>query len=178
MNYPKYYKIIDDQIVTSNCAYITIEDSGITIINPTEEQILQAGWEIYTGQDLDEDELLQKTKDEVIEDIEYYDQSSEVNEFTINGMSMWLDHDVRQQLKNSIEAYKSTGQTQVTKIFGGQEYTFTVDQWLQMLALLEVYAAEALNTTERHKLTVEALTNIDEVLNYDFTTGYPTKLQF
>lgn len=45
-----------------------------------------------------------------------------------------------------------------------------------MLNALEVYAAEALNTTESHKANVEALTTIQEVKNYDFTTNYPEKL--
>jgi hypothetical protein len=47
-----------------------------------------------------------------------------------------------------------------------------------MLVLLEVYAAEALNTTERHKIAINALETIEEIEAYDYTTGYPTKLAF
>jgi hypothetical protein len=38
---------------------------------------------------------------------------------------MWLDHNVRQQLKTSVEAYAASGAESVTKIFDGIEYTFT-----------------------------------------------------
>lgn len=184
MTYPKYYKVINDQIVTSNCEYITVEkhNNGITtlstIINPTEEQILANGWEPFTGQGLSDEELLQKVKDDKLREIDLYDKSSEVNIFTINNQPMWLDHNVRQQLKSSIESYQLTGYTSVTKIFNEQEYTFTVEQWLQMLALLEVYAAEALNVTENHKIAVKNLTNVQDVQEYDITAGYPSKLNF
>jgi hypothetical protein len=45
-----------------------------------------------------------------------------------------------------------------------------------MLNALEVYAAEALNVTESHKAAVNALTTIEEIEQYDITTGYPEKL--
>jgi hypothetical protein len=47
-----------------------------------------------------------------------------------------------------------------------------------MLVLLEIYASEALNTTERHKIAINALQTIEDVEAYDYTTGYPEKLQF
>jgi len=47
-----------------------------------------------------------------------------------------------------------------------------------LLIAAAVYAAEALNTTELHKATVQNLTSISEVENYDYTVGYPNKLQF
>ena len=30
----------------------------------------------------------------------------------------------------------------------------------------------------KHKKTVEELTNVEDVVNYDYTVGYPTKLNF
>jgi hypothetical protein len=47
-----------------------------------------------------------------------------------------------------------------------------------MLNALEVYAADALNTTERHKNNVNSLGTIQAVMDYDYTTGYPEKLAF
>jgi hypothetical protein len=70
------------------------------------------------------------------------------------------------------------GESEVTKIFNGVEYTFSPQQWLQMLAMLEVYAANALNTTERHKIAINNLSTVEEVEEYDYTVGYPTKCQF
>jgi len=47
-----------------------------------------------------------------------------------------------------------------------------------MLAAVEVYAADALNVTESHKAAINALTTIKDIEDYDFTTGYPEKLEF
>jgi len=66
----------------------------------------------------------------------------------------------------------------MTKVFNGQEFTYPVSTWLQMLNALEIYAAEALNSTERHKNNVMQLDNIQDVIDYDYTTNYPEKLTF
>lgn len=47
-----------------------------------------------------------------------------------------------------------------------------------MLVALEVYAGDALNVTESHKATVNALNDIESVDNFDITAGYPEKLSF
>lgn len=172
----KYYKIIDGKEVffTGNVLYT---NQG-TIINPTEEQMIEAGWQVYTEPEPTNAEKLQVAKNEKIMQIENYDASHNVEQFTINGTPMWLNHEVRQQIKTSVEAYIATGKETVTKIFDGVEYTFPCETWLQMLAALEVYAAEALNTTERHKINVNAMDNIQDVIDYDYTTGYPLQLVF
>lgn len=180
-----YYKIEDENPIYSYCKTIFVKreignDKFIytTIMNPSEEQILAAGWLEYTGPELTEEELLERAKKSKLMAVNAYDASSAVNEFTINNTPMWLDHNVRQQLKASVEAYAASGAESVTKIFNGIEYTFTPEQWMQMLVLLEVYASEALNTTERHKIAINALESIEDVEAYDYTTGYPTKLEF
>ena len=172
----KYYKIIDGKEVffSGNVLYT---NQG-TIINPTEEQMIEAGWLVYQEPEPTNAEKLQSAKDEKLMQIENYDGSPNVEQFTINGTPMWLNHEVRQQIKTSVEAYIATGAETVTKIFDGVEYTFPCEVWLQMLAALEVYAAEALNATERHKINVSKLNNIQDVIDYDYTTGYPLKLAF
>lgn len=172
----KYYKIIDDKQVffTGNVLYT--EDA--TIINPSQKQMEAAGWSVYEAPEPTEEELVQQAKSAKIRELMDYDSSSNVNEFSINSTPMWLSHDVRQQLKTSIDAHAALGIEQVTKIFDGREYTFTTAQWNQMLAALEVYASDALNTTERHKVAINNLTSVEDIENYDFTLNYPTKLEF
>lgn len=172
----KYYKIIDNKQVLFKGNVLYTEQG--TIINPTEEQMIEAGWQVYVEPEPTNAEKLQAAKDEKLMQIENYDASPNVEQFTINGTPMWLNHEVRQQIKTSVEAYIATGKETVTKIFDGVEYTFPCETWLQMLAALEVYAAEALNTTERHKINVNKFNNIQNVIDYDYTTDYPTKLVF
>lgn len=172
----KYCKIIDDKEVffTGNVLYT---EQG-TIINPTEEQMIEAGWQVYIEPEPTNAEKLQAAKDEKLMQIENYDASPNVEQFTINGTPMWLNHEVRQQIKTSVEAYIATGAQTVTKIFDGVEYTFPCETWLQMLTALEVYAAEALNATERHKINIQNLTTVKKVRDYDYTINYPEKLNF
>lgn len=177
----KYYKTIDEETIYSDGRYLSteIEEDGVTrnvnIINPSQQQMLDAGWLVYEST---AEELLVTAKAEKIDQIENYDNSDAVNQFTINDTDMWLDHELRQQIRTSAEAYEALGYENMTKVFNGTEFTFSITLWKQMLNALEVYAAEALNTTERHKNTVNALATVEAVTDYDYTTGYPQKLVF
>ena len=64
------------------------------------------------------------------------------------------------------------------KRFNGQEYTFSIATWKQMLTALEVYAGDALSVSEAHKATVSAMRKADRVIDFDITAGYPEKLSF
>lgn len=172
----KYYKIIDNKQVFFKGNVLYTEQG--TIINPTEEQMLAAGWLPYTPPALTAEELLAQAKANKVAEIGPYDQSDAVNQFLLGGAPMWLDAPTRQQLRISIEAYQATGAETVTKWFGGQEFTFPTSAWLRMLNALEVYAAEALNVTEAHKSAVNALDSVDAVAGFDITAGYPDKLNF
>ena len=171
-----YYKVIDNEQVffTGN----VLHTDEATIINPTEEQMLEAGWMVYEEPEPSNAEKLAAAKAEKIMQIETYDSSDAVEQFTINDTPMWLGHEFRQQIRTSAEAYSAVGQETMTKVFNGAEFTFPISVWIQMLNALEVYAAEALNTTERHKNTVMAMTRRKDVEDYDYTTGYPEKLVF
>lgn len=171
-----WYKEINGETVffTGN---VLRTETGETL-NPTEQQMIDAGWQVYVEPEPTDVEKLAAAKAEKIAQIEAYDSSPNVEMFTINDVPMWLGHELRQQIRTSAIAYRASGYNEMTKVFGGAEFTFEIDVWIQMLNALEVYAAEALNTTERHKNAVTALTSIQDVIDYDYTTGYPLKLAF
>lgn len=121
---------------------------------------------------------LEEAKMEKIFEIEDYDRSEAVNSFTIGNQTMWLTVDERQQLTTQISSNEAIGRDTMTRWFNGQEFTFPIASWKQMLVALEVYAGDALNVTESHKAAVNALETIEEVDNYDITAGYPDKLSF
>lgn len=109
-------------------------------------------------------------------EISAYDRSAAVNSFTLGGVEMWLNFDERARIRQSIDAYRNEGRTEMTKWFNGKAFTFPLDTWQTMLDKLSVYASEALNVTERHKAEVRELTSIEAVESYDYKTGYPEKL--
>ena len=145
-------------------------------ISPNAELLAQVGYHLYVPPQPTEQELLEQAKFDKENEIDVYDASLE--KFIIGGQEMWLGHELRQQLKTSVEAYVTTGAETVTKWFNGNEFIFPTNVWLQMLAMLEVYAAEVLNTTESHKAAINAMDNIKDVEDYDITQGYPEKLIF
>ena len=145
-------------------------------LSPSEDIILQAGYHLVVEPEPTAEELLEQAKMEKIAEIEMYDQSDAVNLFYLASQPMWLDAQTRQTLRISIESYVAMGRETATKWFGGHQFTFPTNVWLQMLNALEVYAAEALNVTESHKADVMALDSIEEIEAYDITAGYPEKL--
>ena len=52
-----------------------------------------------------------------------------------------------------------------------------LDKAIQLLSALEMYALECFNVTAAHKKSVSELDNIEEVLTYDYKSGYPEKLK-
>ena len=113
-----------------------------------------------------------------VAEINAYDRSAAVNSFTLGGTEMWLSFDERARIRQSIDAYRNEGRTEMTKWFNGKAFTYSLGTWQTMLDKLSVYASEALNVTERHKAEVSALTSIEAVEGYDYKIGYPEKLSF
>jgi hypothetical protein len=143
---------------------------------PSEQRLAEWGFEEWHEPTPTPEELLARAKANKIAELEAYDDS-EVNSFSVNGKDMWLDHDLRQQLRISLDALSQAGRETVTKWFDGVEYTYPIDVWYYMLGLVEVYASDALNVTESHKAAINALESIEDVEAYQFT-GYPEKLSF
>ena len=124
------------------------------------------------------DNALGVIKEEVIEQITEYDQSEDVNSFTLQGKQMWLPKETRVGLVNSITIEKNAGKKTTVLWFGGEKYELPVDTALQMLSALELYALECYNVTAAHKAAVNALEGVEDVVAYDYTQGYPEKLNF
>lgn len=175
----KQYYHKDKNVLVNEGQSITFSTNGCLFCGiPTEEQLLSWGFEEVEEPQPTEEELIQIAKDQKLEELNEYDSSMEVNSFLIQDEPMWLDSQTRQQLKISVDAYKALGNQTITKWFEGKQFTFPTDTWEYMLAALEVYASEALNITESHRAAIQNLNTLAEIQEYDFTVGYPQKLEF
>ena len=172
----RYYNSTTNEWYTEGTSLTKNISNGVFSGIPSVEQLESWGFEEYIEPTPTPEELLARAKSAKIAELEAYD-ASEVNSFSVNGNDMWLDHDVRQQLRISLDALSQAGRETVTKWFDGIEYTYPIDVWYYMLGLVEVYASDALNVTESHKAAINALESIEEVEAYEFT-GYPEKLSF
>ena len=159
----------------SNTRRIT---NGLFAGVPSVERLTEWGFVEYVPPTPRPEEQLSRAKAAIIKEIERYDKSSAVNEFYLGGHPMWLTREERTQIGESIAAYEDDGKSQMIKYFNGVPYTFPLTKWKYMLNKLIVYASEALNVTEAHKAAVEAMTSIEYVEGYDYTTDYPAKLVF
>ena len=111
-----------------------------------------------------------------IEEITKYDVSTNVNGFLYNGNTYWLDKGTRIGLMNSTKILKDAGETTASLWLNNLHVVLPVDDIIDKLSQLEVYALECYNVTAQHKVAVSELQTIEEVQAYDITSGYPTKL--
>ena len=121
--------------------------------------------------------VLAAAKKEVETAITAYDSSSAVNAFMLNGIQVWLDKATRVGLMNSTTIAKSMGQEKTSLWLGSYQLEVDCDKAIQLLSALEMYALECFNVTAAHKKAVSELDNIEEVLTYDYKSGYPEKLK-
>ena len=155
-------KAMDSEGNESQETVVSYDYDGIflDVKNPTEEAAIDA------------------LRTMLLEQIDQYDTSSAVNSFTLQGKEMWLPKETRVGLVNSITIEKAAGKETTVLWFGGEKYELPVDTALQMLSALELYALECYNVTAAHKAAVSALDSVEEIIAFDITEGYPTKLNF
>lgn len=167
---------IKDNIVRPQNKIIVIKDE-FQYINPSEELILEDGWMEYEIKYTDE-ELLDRAKSKKIQEILDYDTSSNVNCFYMSDTEIWLDKETRTGLKLRFEAETNIGMVETSLWYNNIRFTLLTDSAVQMLYLLEIYASQCYDNTQFHIKSVSELTNVDDIENYDYTTGYPNKLKF
>lgn len=106
-----------------------------------------------------------------------YDKSTEVNSFIINGETAWLDKATRVGLMNSISILEGTEVANYTLWVNDKPYVMSITALKNLLKDLEIYAMECNNVTEQHIAEIKALTNRQDMLNYQIHTNYPAKVE-
>lgn len=85
-----------------------IEVNGTTIISPSEETLLENGYERV---EVPEDKLQQAIEAKIAE-IKAYDNSEAVNSFSLNGVSAWINREDRIGTRRAIELDVASGLTE------------------------------------------------------------------
>lgn len=115
-------------------------------------------------------------KEVVLGKIDAYDSGSSVNAFYLNNNPTWLNKETRVGLMNSTNIQKASGQENTTLWLGNVPIEINCDLAINLLGAIEMYALECFNKTAEHKRNVELLTTVKELIEYDYTSGYPEKL--
>lgn len=157
---------------------IVIHKDGSQIINPPHELLIECGWVEYVTPTLTDEQKLDFAKQAKIDEINMYDKSLAVESFSINGIDVWLDKATRAGLKLRFESEIALNKEMTTLWYEDKSFTLPLNAAIQMLYALEVYASECYDNTHYHISNVKKMTSIDEINLYDYTTGYPDKLEF
>ena len=105
------------------------------------------------------------------------DSSSEINEFYISGIPVWLDKETRVGLALRFASEKGAGLVNTTLWMNGMQFPFELTVAEQILGGIEIYASQCYDNTQRHLAEIQKLNTVKDLVNYDFTEGYPEKLR-
>lgn len=121
---------------------------------------------------------IETLKEVKLKELADYDISEDVNGFILNDKTAWFDKDTRAALSTSIESALLLGESTITFVVNDKEFSIDIPKAKQMLAAVQRYADKCFLVTEAHKRAIKGLTEVEEIINYDVTTGYPTKVTF
>lgn len=158
--------------------YIVIDKDGFCTINPTDEMLFEDGWELYVIPEPTEEELLDRAKSNKKNEIRQYDSSNNVNEFYINEIPVWLDKATRTGLMLRFNAEIAMGKEDTVLWYGNISIPLKLDDAVQMLYAIEVYASACYDVTQYHLSKIDTFETIEEIELYDYMEGYPEKLKF
>ena len=150
-----------------------IMDGDVTIINPTEEELIRHG---YVETEDSPEELLQEAIESKKREIEAYDSTEAVNSFKLNGVSVWINREDRIGTRRAIELDVESGKTESEIWLNGFRLVVNCQLAMKLLDMLGRYAYKAYNVTQMHLHAVKQLKSVKEVEKYDYKTGYPEKL--
>ena len=160
-----------------NNLWVLLSDEQVAFHEENPEANVKEVW--YMRFDPEPERTLEDAKAEMIRRITLYDSSINVNEFKVNNrIRGWFTADERNNYKCSIDAAETVGIEKVSFFIGDTLFELNIETAKQMLARLQLYADSCFIVTKQHKLAINELDTIEEVDNYDYTVGYPEKLNF
>ncbi len=104
--------------------------------------------------------------------IKAYDKSSSVNSFYYNEKEYWLDKATRVGLQNLVNCSSDN----MSLVLGQEIIKLPVEKVKEFLAQLEVYAGKCYINTAKHLLAIKELKTVEDVINYNYISGYPDKI--
>jgi hypothetical protein len=123
-------------------------------------------------------EPTENTRSMVLQKIQNYDMSDNVNGFILGGQQEWLTKPQRESLLTSLNMFVKAGVETFPFVLGGRAMELPCATLEQMLAAVEVYATQCMMVTANHTAKVSAMRSEQRMLDYDYTTGYPEMMEF
>lgn len=102
-----------------------------------------------------------------------YDSSFEVNCFILGGKKVWFNKDTRVGLFNLLNIEKVSNTKTITLWLSNTSIEIQVDKAIALLTMVEKYAKQCYDNTQKHYVEINQLESIEDCLQYDITAGYP-----
>jgi len=153
-----------------------IDNEMLEIFNENEVNAIMKRLDCYDD--------IEAWRDMRLAQIHAYDSGASVNSFSINDVVGWFDKNTRVGLVNMYQLFQKSGSNDALPLLwvGGNAIEFnTADEVLEVLAKIEMYAAQCYAVTQRMKTSVNSLCRIgdlDGLKTFDFRSGYPPNLSF
>ena len=133
--------------------------------------------------EMDEHLMLPWMKEQLKRSIAKHDKSRGANgveNFSINGINLWLDKDTRTGLLLRFQAEKASGKTDTILWHEGMAFPLLIESGIQMLYAIEVYASATYDWKEQLLAAADKLESVAELIAFDKTrkNGYPDQLAF
>jgi hypothetical protein len=159
--------------------WVLLSDEQVAFHNEHPTASIKEVWNMEITPEPIHERTLEDAKMEMLSNIDMYDNSINVNGFTVNGtIEAWFTADERSNYKSSIDSAKLLGVQELSFFIGGMELTLPTSSLELMLAQIQLYADQCYIVTKQHKIAVEALETIEAVDAYAYTSGYPERLNF
>lgn len=118
--------------------------------------------------------LLSSAREKCLSDVENYGNSTEgTDKFYLNGKQEWMDFELRERVYAGNERLARMGRETTTLWLGADCFTLPIDTCQQLISQIEAYAKDCYNVTARKMEEVRNLTTLQELVEYDVTSGYP-----
>ena len=154
----------------------------VLVFSPSPETLAEAGFIPAPVPEASTEDTTPLTLEQAIADkvaeIEAYDISAAVNSFSIGEHSGWISKNDRAAFNQSLSRYIANGRETCEFWLGNVPFILPCQYALEILGALCDYADECFLVTHRHIAKVRAMTDIEAVLGFDITAGYPPKLEF
>ena len=99
-------------------------------------------------------------------------QDSKVNVFSFRGKDYWWDKNTR----IGINRLANSGKNSYEIVFGTDIVEISKDELQKLLNQLEIYANKCFVNTHKHLNAIETLNTPLELIEYNYTLGYPDKV--
>lgn len=190
---PIAYGILGDTYVYANEREVEVQepvkemDEEGNMVEGEPKTVVKYEYDVrhFPLSDHNEDGVITALKKQLVEELTAFDHGryakygdKAVEDFTVGGIHMWLDKYDRNGLLLRFEAQSAQGQTETILWYGTTPLPLSIQNATQMLYALEVYASACFDRTASHHQVIESLTSLEEIFNYDYTTGYPEHLNF